>query len=103
MITAIARRISETNPNCVSFNTVSSTSEDMESANGRPLIDDAASSSQIMPDAAAIARLIQATRRVCARTTMAAGLAEQEAASTTTVRKQMSLVAVSLEESSRQL
>src|ERR1035437_619683 len=86
MITAIARRISETNPNCVSFNTVSSTSEDMESANGRTLIDDASSSSQIMPDAAAIARRIQATRRVCARTTMAAGLAEQEAASTTTVR-----------------
>ena len=59
----------------------------MDSPNERPLMDAAAKSSQIMPDAAATARNIQATRRVCVRTMRAAGLAEQEAASATTSRK----------------
>lgn len=50
-------------------------------------MDTATNSSQIMPDAADMARLVQATRRVCVRTTMAAGLTEAEAASATTARK----------------
>src|SRR6202023_2596046 len=47
----------------------------------------AASNSKIMPDAVDIARPIQATRRVCARTTIAAGLAGAETASATNGRK----------------
>ena len=50
-------------------------------------MDAATNNSQIMPDAAAMVRNIQATRRVCVRTVMAAGLVEQEAASTTASRK----------------
>src|SRR6266850_1369107 len=87
MITASTRRISETRPNCVSFTTVDNTSDVMDSPNERPHMDTATKSSQIMPDAADMARLVQATRRVCMRTAMAAGLAEPEAASATTARK----------------
>jgi hypothetical protein len=59
----------------------------MDCPGGRPLIEAAANNSQIMPDAVAIARQIQATRRVCVRTMIAAGLAEAETASATNVRK----------------
>ena len=43
---ASARRISDTNPNCVSFNTVGSTFDVMASPSGRPLIETACNRSQ---------------------------------------------------------
>jgi len=50
-------------------------------------MDAVTNNSQIMPDAAAMVKNTQATRRVCVRTVMAAGLAEQETASATASRK----------------
>src|SRR5258708_29356191 len=74
-------------PNCVSFRTVSSTSDVMAPANGRPLMEAACNRTQMMPDAAEMARQIQAMRRVCRLTMMAAGAAELEASAATTARK----------------